>query len=253
MASYFIRIINNKLKLSIIIFIFMLPVLDIVMTLIDIHNGASALNPMIAAFLGNTIFMGLQKLLLWYLPLFLAIIVSDDCIEDFRLGYKNLLISKLGKKRYYFLNIIKSFVLSFFILLIPLIFNLLMTQIAFSGGTYNLYLTEDIEKISALKNAFQHPLMTNLVYILLASFISGVLGMGSTAIAISFPNRFIVYPVVFVLWYIPSLFNPSIINAFQPFTEYTLADVMHIIMLVFSINLASVLFGFVKVIRYDQV
>lgn len=37
---------------------------------------------------------GLQGVLTGYLPLFLAIIVADDCIEDYRIGYKNILITK---------------------------------------------------------------------------------------------------------------------------------------------------------------
>ncbi len=252
MSYYFSRILNNKIKLSLILLIFLFPVLDIIMTLIDIHNGASAINPDLAAFLGNIIFQGLQKLLLWYLPLLLAIIVSDDCIEDFMLGYKNLLISKWGKKKYFSINMMKSFIVSFLVIFIPLIFNLLMTQITFAGGTYNLFSLDDIKSIPAMNAAFQNPMLTNIIYILFTSVFSGFLGMGSTAISISFHNRFIVYPIVFILWYIPSMLNTSIISAFQPFTEYSMLSVMSVIIFVLIINLLAVAFAFVKVVKYDQ-
>lgn len=253
MSYYINRIFNNKIKLSIFLLIFLLPVFDIIMTLIDIHNGASALNTNLAAFLGNNTFQGFQELLIWFLPLYLLVIVSDDCIEDFKLGYKNLLISKWGKNKYFLINMLKSFIISFFVILIPLIFNLLMSQIAFAGGTFNPSSSEDIKTIEALNVAFKHPMLTNIIYILFASVFSGILGMGSTAIAISLHNRFVVYPIVFILWYIPSLINPPIVCAFQPFTEYSLFDVMPIVLFVFLINLAAIAFAYIKVIKYEQI
>lgn len=45
---------------------------------------------------------GLLGVLTGYLQLFLAIIVADDCIEDYRIGYKNILGTKRDKNKYFF-------------------------------------------------------------------------------------------------------------------------------------------------------
>ncbi len=139
MSYYITRIFNNKLKLGVILFIFAAPILDILKALIDVSKGASVPFPALAAFLGSFMTTGLQGVLTGYLPLFLAIIVADDCIEDYRIGYKNILVTKRGKNKYFALNMLKSFTVSFLILIIPLLLNLLMVHIVFSGGTYFIY------------------------------------------------------------------------------------------------------------------
>lgn len=250
---YLKRIINNKIKLGVILLIFAFPVIDIFLMLMDIRNGGSALMPNLASFLSSCIFNGSQILLFWYLPLYLLLIVADDCIEDFKLGYKNILVTKWGKIGYFKANIIKGFLISFFVIFLSLVLNLIMTQIAFAGGDYRLFDTNSIEATPSLYLAFQHPLLTNCVYILLASFLSGIVGMGAVAMAMALHNRFLVYPIVFLLWYIPSAIRQSIIIAVQPFTEYSLFDVLPTILIVVAINVASVVFAYIKVIKYEKV
>ena len=41
MSYYITRIFNNKLKLGVILFIFIAPILDILMALVDVFKGAS--------------------------------------------------------------------------------------------------------------------------------------------------------------------------------------------------------------------
>lgn len=109
---------------------------------------------------------GLQGVLTGYLPLFLAIIVADDCIEDYRIGYKNILVTKRGKNKYFALNMLKSFTVSFFVLIIPLLLNLLMVHIVFAGGTY---IPDDVEMLKSEPNLLQsysNPMFYNILYIL---------------------------------------------------------------------------------------
>ena len=236
MSYYITRIFNNKLKLGVILYIFIAPILDILLTLIDLSKGASVPAPYLATFLGGFSIGGLRKLLKWYLPLLLAIVVADDCIEDYRIGYKNILITKRGKNKYFALNMLKSFVISFLIIIIPLLLNLLMVYIVFAGGTY-----------------YSHPMFYNLLCILLLSLTGGVVGSGATALAMAFPNRFILYPLIFILWYIPSIAKQSIMMAFQPFTEYPLSYALPSVIFVLATNVVAVLFSFFKVTKYDQV
>ena len=253
MSYYITRIFNNKLKLGVILFIFAAPILDILKALIDVSKGAAVPFPALAAFLGSFMTTGLQGVLTGYLPLFLAIIVADDCIEDYRIGYKNILVTKRGKNKYFALNMLKSFTVSFFVLIIPLLLNLLMVHIVFAGGTYIPADVEMLKSESNLLQSYSNPMFYNILYILVFSFIGGIVGSGATALAMAFPNRFILYPLIFILWYIPSIAKQSIMMAFQPFTEYPLSYALPSVIFVLATNVVAVLFSFFKVTKYDQV
>lgn len=166
MSYYITRIFNNKLKLGVILFIFVAPILDILMALVDVFKGASVPVPGLVTFLGSFMTAGLQGVLTGYLPLFLAIIVADDCIEDYRIGYKNILITKRGKNKYFALNMLKSFTVSFFVLIIPLLLNLLMVHIVFAGGTYIPADVEMLKSESNLLQSYSNPMFYNILYIL---------------------------------------------------------------------------------------
>lgn len=253
MSYYITRIFNNKLKLGIILLIFIAPILDILLTLIDVINGGSVSVPYLVTFLGDYIGSGFRGVLLGYLPLFLAIIVADDCIEDFRIGNKNILITKWGKKKYFALNMFKSFVISFLVLIIPLLLNLLMVHITFAGGTYIPMDSETLKSIPSMYQSYNNPMFYNMICILLLSLVGGVVGSGAAALAMAFPNRFILYPLVFILWYIPSVIQPSVIGAFQPFADDYVSDSIPSVIFVLAINVAAALFSFFKVTKYDQV
>ena len=244
MSYYITRIFNNKLKLGIILYIFIAPIIDILLTLIDLSKGASVPAPYLATFLGGFSIGGLRKLFMWYLPLPLAIVVADDCIEDYKIGYKNILVTKRGKNKYFVLNILKSFVISFLIIIIPLLLNLLMVHIVFAGGTYLFMDPESIKAIPSMAEYYSHPMFYNLLCILLLSLTGGVVGSGATALAMAFPNRFILYPLIFILWYIPSIAKQSIMMAFQPFTEYPLSYALPSVIFVLATNVVAVLFSF---------
>lgn len=94
MSYYITRIFNNKLKLGIILYIFIAPIIDILLTLIDLSKGASVPAPYLATFLGGFSIGGLRKLFMWYLPLPLAIVVADDCIEDYKIDTKIFLLQR---------------------------------------------------------------------------------------------------------------------------------------------------------------
>lgn len=51
MSYYITRIFNNKLKLGVILFIFVAPILDVLKALIDVSKGATVPFPPLAAFL----------------------------------------------------------------------------------------------------------------------------------------------------------------------------------------------------------
>ena len=148
---------------------------------------------------------------------------------------------------------LKSFTVSFFVLIIPLLLNLLMVHIVFAGGTYIPADVEMLKSESNLLQSYSNPMFYNILYILVFSFIGGIVGSGATALAMAFPNRFILYPLIFILWYIPSIAKQSIMMAFQPFTEYPLSYALPLVIFVLATNVVGVLFSFFKVTKYDQV
>lgn len=256
MSYYFSRIINNKIKLSIILLFFFIPVLSILLTLKDIHLGASVYYPELNAFISQfaPVSEGMGRLFFHYMPLLLAIIVADDCTEDYKLGYKNLLITKWGKNKYFLINMVKGFVFSFFIILIPLLVNLVMTQFIFAGGTYTAVDFSYIENTPSFKESFEQPLLYDIMCTFIAVIFAGVLGMGATAVSMALHNRFIVYPIVYIMWYLcNSLPYHNVLCAFQPFTEYRLTESAGAVMLMFALNFAAAAFCYIKVTKYDKV
>ena len=223
------------------------------MILLDVKRGASAPNPWTATFLTSCTYNICQVLLLWYLPLYLLLIVADDCIEDFKTGYKNVLIAEFGRKSYFGKNILKGFLIAFAVVFVSLIINLAMTQIVFAKGSYLSYDTTALNEITNIKAALEHPAITNIVYIAVGSFVSGIVGAGAVGIAIALRNRLIVYPVVFAMWYVPSsVFKNSVILALQPFTEYAITDALPALLFVVGINIAAVIFAYIKELKYED-
>lgn len=255
MSYYFNRIINNKIKISIILFLFFLPVISILFILFDINRGASVYRPELTTFIArDAVPGGVSGLFFHYMPLLLAIIVSDDCAEDYKLGYKSLLITKWGKNKYFLINMAKSFIFSALIILIPLLVNLVMTQFIFAGGTFTGWSPGAIESLPTVKESLANPMKYNIMCTLIATSFAGVLGMGSTAVSMALHNRFIVYPIVYIMWYLSnSLPWHNVLCAFQPFTEYNMADSMEAVIIMLALNFAAIAFCYIKVTKYDKV
>ena len=112
---YLKRIINDKIKLGFIFLLFLLPIMDLISKLVSIHHGATPMAPWSSTFLSltSTSFI-FHSLFFNFLPLYLLIISCDDCFEDCTTKYRNILISKWGKKDYVITNIAKSFCISLF-------------------------------------------------------------------------------------------------------------------------------------------
>lgn len=76
-----------------------------------------------------------QMIYLCFLPLYLLVIVGEECIVDYITGYKNILICKMGKNKYILQKMKSAFIVSFTIVFVGLGLNLILSQIVFNGGT----------------------------------------------------------------------------------------------------------------------
>ena len=103
------RIISDKKSIGMIIFMLVIPILDIVQIyyqdIIKINGEMGKPYPLYVTFLScysqGHIF---QMIYLWFLPLYLLVIVGEECIVDYITGYKNILICKMGKNKYQIIN-----------------------------------------------------------------------------------------------------------------------------------------------------
>ena len=95
------RIISDKKSIGMIIFMLVIPILDIVQIyyqdIIKINGEMGKPYPLYVTFLScysqGHIF---QMIYLWFLPLYLLVIVGEESIVDYITGYKNILICKMG-------------------------------------------------------------------------------------------------------------------------------------------------------------
>lgn len=255
-SYYFKRIINDKIKLGFIFLLFLLPMVDLLSRLIHIPGGSNPMVPWASTFLSltsNTFFF--HSLFFNFLPLYLLIISCDDCFEDCTTKYRNVLISKWGKKNYVITNIAKAFFISFFLILFVLLLNMLMANIILNTATYSIYndILIDYEKTSLFFIEVTHPIITNIIYIFALSLLSGTIGATGAALAMAVKNRKIVYPLLFLLWFLPSHTDKSIMLAIQPFCEYGLDTKIPTFVITLGVFVVLTIGAAIKEVRYAKI
>lgn len=254
MNYYTKRIFNDKLKMAVAFIIFLIPFFEVLLYLRSLKYGATMLNPRFTTFLaGNTAGHGhmIQGVLLWFLPLYLIIIVAEDDIQDYKNGNKNILISRWGKKKYFYLNMKKSFIISFTVMIVTLITNFVITQILFHGGIHSPH--NIVEANTFLKWSLKHPAVTNLGFIIMAAILAGIIGVTGSALSIAFHNRQIVYSITFLLWFIPCILKKSLMFSLQPFTEYGPKDMLPTLILFIIANMIAVIVSYIIEVKYAEI
>ena len=229
MKNQLTRIFYDKKKMGIVAILLILPSLEIILFLYDhFVYGFGLPTPLYATFLSlySRIHI-LQSIYLWFLPLYFLLIIGEDCIEDFRTGYKNILICKIGKTNYIKNKLKSGFLIPFFILSCGLFLNLILVQIACHGGTeqliygkYMIYDAFQMPETLLFKLSYTHPLLTNIIYNFFTASFAGLIGIVGTSLSIVLHDRKLVYAITFALWFIPILFKHSFMLIFQPFSEY---------------------------------
>lgn len=223
------RTLSDKKKLGMILILFLIPSLEVIQILYDhMAMGMPLPYPLYATFLsGYSRGHILQVLYLWFLPIYLVILSGEESMEDFRTGYKNILLCKGGKTRYIKDKLKAGFFIPFFIVMCGLVLNLIVIQVVCHNGTYLLYGGEYMVYDSTsmpgtllFEMSYSHPLLTNIVYIGIAALFAGLIGMLGTIFAVVLHDRKLVYAFTFALWFVPILFKNSFMLVFQPFSEY---------------------------------
>ncbi|HET7627692.1 MAG TPA: hypothetical protein VFK44_04805 [Bacillales bacterium] len=220
--SHLERLLHNKLSRYMFLFVLLLPLVDFAQLLREKLRFGVELHPASAFFLsGSTIGHTAQILLLWFLPFYSLLIGAEDAIQDKKTGYRNLLISKAGRKNYVLEKLMTSFVVSFAVLFTALFVNFALCFLFFANGT-SMHGLEEIKMPdrSLFSLSIAHPYLTVLLFSLAASLLAGCAGMLGASVSLFFADRKFAYTAAFFIWFLLVLRDPSLMLVFQPFAEY---------------------------------
>lgn len=227
MYMYLSRILHDRRKAFLIIIVILIPVLEVIQIIYQLKQGNSMPNPHFATFLAlYTIRHYLHKILFWFLPLFTLFIANEDSLEDHDLQYRNILIIRSGEIGYIKTKILGSFFISFGIICLGLILNMLLVYVLFKNGTYQKDDFSDCAYYDISRITVPHPVMSNIVYIGLTSILAGLLGSVGAALAMVLKERRLVYGLTFLLWFIPVMSKQSLMYVIQPFISVDFMTVL---------------------------
>lgn len=231
------------------------PLIEIIFYLKDIPLGEKVYYPDYSFFLMcNTAGTGhmFQTILLWFMPIYCLVLTADDCIEDYNLGLRNVIISKIGKKKYVQSHLAKSFIYTFILVLGALVINLVMVHIIFAGGQFSPFADEGNFASLFYQWEVNHTLLTNILFLIITAFMCGLIAMVGTINAIMIHNKKIVYGVTMVFWFIPFLQKKSLMYLFQPHSEYVLDTLLPIGVTVSCVYIVYILFGYFKEVHFGK-
>ncbi|AIM15978.1 hypothetical protein HW35_06285 [Bacillus sp. X1(2014)] len=252
--SHIQRIVRNKINLTAFIIILLLPMLEIVQLLIYQQNSEETFHPAFAFFLSSSsIGHAPQILLLWFLPIYFLLLGADDAIQDYKTGYRNILISKIGKKRYFLEKLITSFSISSIAMFITLFVNFILVSIIFANGTFSKGLMEmELEGNKLFNFSIEHPFIAITVFSVVSCILAGLAGTLGVSASLFFLDRKYAYASSFFIWFLLVLNKQSLIYVFQPFTEYGFDVIIPIFLLAIGILITIPLIVFIYGVRFNE-
>ncbi len=227
---YFERVFHNKTKRIIAIIALLLPLTSLYAIIRDVLIWQLPKpDPHYVTFLAGYSGHFADRVYLWILPLYFLLIASEDTIEDHQKGYRLLMVERSGKKNYIRQKLMGSFWIGFLIMMGGILLDYLVLVILFHGATYRLIDLDGWKQSTFFMMMWNHPVITNIVYGLMMSAITGLVAMTSTAIALVIKNRKIVYALSLALWIIITSFDDSIFLVIQPFQSFSLSYIARIL------------------------
>ncbi|MFP7255175.1 hypothetical protein SFC02_12805 [Terribacillus goriensis] len=227
LRSHINRITKSKVSVGIFVLMVLIPVWDACQLFVEyLRLGGDKWHPAFAFFLaGSSIGHIPQYILLWFLPLFLLVIGTDDALQDYKTGYHHAIVSRIGLRSYLKEKLVFSFFTGFFVMLFVLLVNFILVSILFYGGIYAKGLNEITFESDFINYTIEHPYFGVFLYSLLACLLAGLAGMLGSACSLFFKDRKYTYAATFFLWFIFVMQENSSMHIIQPFTEYGWLDI----------------------------
>lgn len=223
------RILHDRVKVFFIIVLMVIPLMDIGQILLDFYQAEKTIQPdprylAFSALSTTGTNHILHKLMFWFLPIYLLIIVGEDCIEDWDTGCRDILIGRMGKKQYIWGRMRNSFTFCFLLILCSLMLNYGLLQMIFHQGT-DIWIVEGLyppEENRMYTIGYEHPVPVNLAVILMASVFSGLIGAIGSGFAMCLHDRKLVYAITFMLWFVFIIADGGLMSILHPFTNLTM-------------------------------
>ncbi|MCO7128262.1 hypothetical protein NIE88_21265 [Sporolactobacillus shoreicorticis] len=258
--SEIMKILKSKTSIIVISFLFLLPFIDlffnwyaVFMDFIlhpDAYGGnlsaSSILHPSMAAFLsGASIGHVAQMLMIWLFPLYFLIAYGDCLCTEYKNGYSNIIVSKVGKKRYMKVKFIVSFLFSSLLFLCNLTLNYLLSLIVFHNGHSFMGIESFTNMHFWMRLSLVHPYIVYTLYILFFSLITGLYSMFITAISFVFHEKKWVYSIAFFIWIMLILSPYSLTYLMQPFIEYGMSYMIKALLVFLFITLITTVLSYI--------
>lgn len=193
-----------------------------------------------------------QMLLMWLLPFYVLSIYADSHVNEYKLGYDILLVTRKKKTDIFGGKIISGFITGFTAFFISLSINYLLCIILFYKGKSFSGLEIYAEEIPLLDLSISHPILTYIVYIILSSIIAGLCSMMCVALSYIFKNHKLLYAISIIAWFVQISYKYSIVYVMQPFTEYGLEIMATSFCIFLAIVFISIVAGFFSGPRRDM-
>ena len=197
-----------------------------------------------------------QMLLIWILPIYLMLIYCDSPIQEKKLGYSSILVSKEKRKKIVSTKFLTSFLFAFVSMGVSLSINFLLANILFVGGTDFFGLEVGVKAgvfHSFMTFSIQHPVSVYMGYIFMVSLIAGGYSVFCTAVSMICPNHKLAYAIVFFVWIIQIISKYSLTYAMQPFIEYGPSCFIPAILIFLCIVLAGMVGSYVYKVKCDEI
>lgn len=259
-------------KAKIIFFIiFLIPIIDL---LLNVHMVYSdfwlhpeayphgipmnmVYHPSKAAFLsGSSIGHMPQMLFIWLLPLFLLLIYDDSYIKECRLGYNNIMSTRINNKKIFQTKIITGFIVGFLVVFVSLVCNFLLACICFKGGKSfsGLEILAGLPDTHLILNmSLQHPIISYSIYIMAFSIIAGLYSAGCVSVSFIVKDYKLLYGICVVVWFLQILSPFSITYAMQPFIEYGLNKIIPAMIILLGVILVTVILGYYMKVKHERI
>lgn len=229
--SHIQRIFQNPIKLSVLIILVFIPSFEVLQLIFQLRHFELERTVYKLFFLSGAgrghLF---QVIYLWLLPLYVLFIVSDDSCYDEKIGYKYALMSRIGRKIYIKEKWFTSFIFATLIMFVSLLLNVVFVYLAFGSRCSDIYITKDLVGMSGIleRLSLSYPLSTYFIYIMIASIVSGLVGMLGAIISTTVRDKKYVYAITFMIWLIFIVVDDSIMLVLQPYIEFSISLLIRI-------------------------
>ncbi|WP_430490079.1 hypothetical protein [Lactiplantibacillus pentosus] len=195
-----------------------------------------------------------QMALLWILPAYLLVGPSRWYLQDVKVSQINLLTTRMKKSQYLQQLLRTSFISVATSALLALLLNYGLALLIFQNGSGNSYRMSDFQDGSDPFLYWQllHPVLANLLTILLAAMILGLIAMAIMALSFMFKKVSYVFALSMVAWFIPISTKYSILAVIQPFQETTLTAQLMILLVYIIVLLGIICVGYGTEVHRDE-